>query len=73
MNGTCAPEALQSLAVKDDVFARLMSPDTTDDTVQIILKFLFAEWAVLLRRLLEDHLPGGKFHSIEENSSCTVT
>ena len=73
MTGTCAPEEFVPLIARDEVFESLIAQDATDATVEKILKFVFAEWAILLKRLVSDHLPEGKFHDMEANESLGVT
>lgn len=73
MNGTCVPALLEPLVVKDQILECLTTPDETDGSVAKILTFLFSEWAILLKRLVNDHLPGGKLHDYEESGSLGVT
>ena len=45
--------------VPDMIFDSLAKPSDLDATVQEILQVVFSFLAVLVSRLLEDHLPGG--------------
>lgn len=54
--------------VKEDfMYQALMKEDLFDTKVDDILRHVCKEWAILLGRLLEDHLPGGKYHEMSEN------
>lgn len=51
---------------RDAIFNALSSPSELDSTVQEILQVVFSSLTVLVSRLLEDHLPGGKLDSPTE-------
>ncbi len=44
----------------------LVVPSEYDDKVHEMLQVLFSAFSSLLTRLVEDHLPGGKFDETDE-------
>ena len=48
---------------KDDKWIELVTPCSSDSETEVVLEALFASLSSLTRRLLHDHLPGGKLHS----------
>ena len=61
---------------KDDVWASLIVPSSSDPLVQQILQALFKSLELLVQRMLEDHLPGGKWEGTSEsvrNQTKSVT
>ena len=54
---------------QNDVWASLVVPSPSDPLVVQILQALFKSLDMLVQRMLEDHLPGGKW----EGASDSVT
>jgi len=51
---------------KDEVWAALVTPSPLDDLVQQILQAVFKSVELLARRMLADHLPGGRWEEADE-------
>ena len=50
--------------VKDDIHTELFRPHSTDTDTAVVLQLICTAFGKYSRRLLEDHLPGGKFNSM---------
>ena len=57
----------------DDVWAELIHSNETDVMTQELLQLLFASFSITTMRLLIDHLPGGKHHSVTDESVIEET
>ena len=51
---------------EDEVWAALVTPSPLDDLVQQILQAAFKSVELLARRMLADHLPGGRWEEADE-------
>ena len=52
---------------KDDVWASLVVPSPSDPLVVQILQAVFKSLGILVERMLEDHLPGGKWEGTSDS------
>ena len=52
---------------KDDVWASLVVPSPSDPLVTQILQAFFKSLEMLVQRMLEDHLPGGKWEGASDS------
>ena len=52
---------------KDDVWASLVVPSPSDPLVVQILQAVFKSLGILVERILEDHLPGGKWEGASDS------
>ena len=53
----------------DEVREALLETNATNEATLDLLKLLFGAFAETTQRLLLDHLPGGKYHSVEDNDA----
>ena len=53
----------------DEVREALLETNATNETTLDLLKLIFGAFAETTQRLLLDHLPGGKYHSVEDNDA----
>ena len=63
---------------KDLIYESLVAPSVYDATAQEVLEILFNAFSSLISRLVEDHLPDGKYHNpsaklIAETKSVPTT
>ena len=63
IEGTAVLEHASILHV-DEVWNALVESNATDMMTQELLQLLFGAFSVTTQRLLLDHLPGGKYHSV---------
>ena len=67
------------LITKDHIYESLIHPcEEYDDLTKQILEIMFGSFAIITKRMLHDHLSGGKFsqpsaEQIEEVESCPTT
>ena len=65
MCGTDAP--LPDLVKKDAAYERLIQPDDYDAQTSALLELIFAAWSNLIQKAASEHLPGGRFASVDES------
>ena len=66
LHGKDALFADESLLHSDDIMEALMKDHPDDDIVTECLQLTMKTFEALARRLLQDHLPGGKYHNTEK-------
>lgn len=64
--GLNRPFCLTNLVNEDYVYDYIMQNYAYDHLVDNILKQLCKDWSSLLERLVKDHLPDGKFHTMSQ-------
>ena len=65
----------ESLIHKDDVYEKLLVPNELDESTKQLLELIFANFSIVTRRMLDDHLDGGKYDKPEQEliaESATV-
>ena len=57
----------------DDIWEALIHSNETDVMTQELLQLIFASFSITTKRLLLDHLPGGKHHSLSDSTMIEET
>ena len=73
LTGESVPSCIAKYIKKDELWCSLTAKSKYDDTVSTILKTLTKSWYDLLRRLLVDHITGGKFHSMSDEDKIATS
>ena len=57
----------------DEVLHQLLQPSGYDVIAQEVLQIIFTSFLCTTKRMLEDHLPGGKYSSPDETVQAETT
>lgn len=72
MNGTSFPTRLEKYLKRDDIFVKLTTHCELDDETVRILNCAFSSFSTLTKRLVKDHLPGGKHNAFTERHETAL-